>query len=163
MLLLSQVLIVTGLLSVGVVYGTDAFFAVVGRAALQKSDEASLVNVMGHLHEYGDQRMPLFGVTALVSVAALAVTASLGTPLFGSAASRWALAALLGLVVQLGSYLAVAKPVNATLRAAALSGAALPQARQQQRRWDSVIGLRTGGMTLAMLGLIMAAFTLNTP
>jgi hypothetical protein len=38
-------------LSIGVVYGTDAFFALIGRKALAHSSEAAIADVIGHVHE----------------------------------------------------------------------------------------------------------------
>ncbi|RZK53077.1 MAG: hypothetical protein EOO59_12880, partial [Hymenobacter sp.] len=52
------------LLSTGVVYGTDVFFALVARPALRRADEASLTRVLGHLHAVADVRMPWVGATA---------------------------------------------------------------------------------------------------
>ena len=110
----SEALVLIGLLSAGVVYGTDAFFAVVGRPALAQVKDSSLVDAMGHLHSYADARMPIFGVMGLGSTAALVFITG-----FGSAASRWAILAVVGLGVQLGAYLTVSKPINTALTAAA--------------------------------------------
>jgi hypothetical protein len=38
-------------LSICVVYGTDAFFALIGRKALAHSSEAAIADVIGHVHE----------------------------------------------------------------------------------------------------------------
>ena len=151
----SEVLVLIGLLSVGVVYGTDAFFAVVGRPALAQAKDSSLVDVMGHLHSYADARMPIFGVIGLGSAAALVFVAG-----FGSAASGWASLAVVGLGVQLTAYLTVAKPVNTALTAAAKQKATLADAHALQRRWDSVIVLRALGCALGVLGLALAALSL---
>ena len=62
----TQVLTIPAILAVGVVYGTDMFFAVVARPALGHVSEASLTEVMGRLHEYADRRMPVFGVLGMV-------------------------------------------------------------------------------------------------
>ncbi len=153
---LSGVLIVTGLLSAGVVYGTDAFFAAVGRPALQQVDEASLTSVMGRLHRYGDARMPVFGVTGILSTTALIFSAGLGT-----AASGYAILALAGLGVQLGAYLRVAAPINRRQTAATLIGVTPPDARDLQRRWDGVILPRALGCALGVAGLALAALSLR--
>ena len=151
----SEVLVLLGLLSAGVVYGTDAFFAVVGHPALAQVKDSSLVDVMGYIHSYADTRMPIFGVVGLGSAAALVFTAS-----FGSAASGWASLAVVGLGVQLGAYLTVAKPVNTALTAAAKQKVMLADARALQRRWDSVIILRALGCALGVSGLALAALSL---
>ena len=150
---ISEVLVLLGLLGAGVVYGTDVFFAVVGRPALEEVGEASVAEVMGRLHCYGDAHMPLFGIPGLVSTAGLVFTAGLG-----SAASGWALLALVGLLTQLGAYLFVAKPVNAML--ATVAAATPTDARGLQRRWDSVIVLRALGTATGVLGLGLAALAL---
>jgi hypothetical protein len=62
-----QALAALALLSTGVVYGTDIFFALVARPALRRVDEASLTRVLGHLHAVGDTRMPLLGATGLLA------------------------------------------------------------------------------------------------
>ena len=153
---LSEALVVTGLLSAGVVYGTDTFFAAVARPALEHADEASLTSVMGQLHRYGDARMPVFGALALLSTAALIFSAGPGT-----AASGYAVLALAGLGVQLGAYLRVAAPINKRQTAAALAGVTLPGARALQRRWDSVIVPRALGCALGVAGLALAALNLR--
>jgi Domain of unknown function (DUF1772) len=156
MTILNFVLVMTGLLSAGVVYGTDMFFAVVGRTALARTSEASLTETMGRLHEVGDARMPLFGATALLSTLTLIVTTGLG-----SRPSLFAGLALVGLGTQLTAYLRVAQPVNRALTAAARQGTVPPRARALQTRWDSVINLRAAGMLLGMAGLSLCALTVR--
>ncbi|THF70318.1 DUF1772 domain-containing protein [Deinococcus sp. Arct2-2] len=152
MTLLNAVLVLTGLLSAGVVYGTDMFFAVVGRTALARTSDAALTEVMGRLHEVGDARMPLFGVTALLSTLALVFTTGAG-----SRPSVFAGLALVGLAAQLTAYFRGAQPVNHAQTAAAQQGIVPPAARALQTRWDSVIVLRAVGMTLGVLGLGLCA------
>lgn len=152
MSVLDGVLILTGLLSAGVIYGTDMFFAVVARPALARTSEAALTETMGRLHEVGDARMPLFGAAALLSTLALVFTTGLGSP-----PSLFAGLALIGLATQLTAYLRVAQPVNRAQTAAAQQGITPPAARALQTRWDSVIVLRAVGMTVAVLGLSLCA------
>ncbi|WP_425145480.1 hypothetical protein [Deinococcus sp.] len=149
-------LLILALLSAGVVYGTDVFFAVVGRAALRGVSDAALTETMGRLHQVGDARMPIFGATALISALALVFTARPG-----SAASLFALLALAGLGTQLAAYLRVAQPINRQQTAAAQRGVTPPNARELQQRWDSVLPLRALGMTAAVLGLICCALSLR--
>jgi hypothetical protein len=139
-----QTLAALALLSTGVVYGTDVFFALVARPALRRADAASMTRVLGHLHAVGDARMPLFGATGLRATAGLAL----------------ALLALLGLLTHLAVYLRVAKPVNQAQTAAAQHDIIPPDARALQTRWDSVIGLRAGALTVAMSALLAAALQL---
>jgi Domain of unknown function (DUF1772). len=144
----TQVLTLPAILALGVVYGTDVFFAVVARPALAKVSEASLTEVMGRLHEYADRRMPFFGVLGMVCTLGLLVAAP----------GVLAAVALAAQAVHLGLYFGVAKPVNAALTAAATRGESLPDARRLQRRWDGVIIPRALllGAALACLALLAA-------
>ena len=152
----SQGLVALALLSGGVVYGTDVFFALVGRPALRRADAASLTQVLGHLHAVADKRMPVVGATALLSTGALFFTAGA----WHSGAGRLALLALAGLLTQLAAYLNVAQPINRLQSAAAAQGHTPPEARAWQQRWDSVIGLRAAALTVAMAALVGAALLL---
>lgn len=141
-------------LAAGVVYGTDAFFALVGRAALARSGDAALVEVVGSLHAVADRRMPVVGATALGSTLAYALAAG-----SGSASGRLALVAL---AAHLALYLAVAKPINARLTAAAAAlaahGGEVPaEARAWQRQWDRVIAPRAALLAVAVGALTGAA------
>jgi hypothetical protein len=156
MTLLSDVLVMAGLLSSGVVYGTDVFFAVVGRTALARTSEGALTETMGRIHEVGDARMPLFGASALISTLALIFTTGLGTR-----ASLFAGVAFVGLTIQVTAYFRVAQPVNRALTAAALHGTVPPRVRALQTRWDRVIDLRAVGMMLGMTGLSLCALTVR--
>jgi hypothetical protein len=152
----SSCLVALSLLSSGVVYGTDVFFALIARSALRRVDEASLTQVMGQLHAVADARMPLFGATALLSTSALFFAAG-GWP---TLPGRLALLALAGLLTQLAAYLLVAQPVNKRQTAAALQHQTPADARALQTRWDSVIGLRAAALTLAEAALIGVALQL---
>lgn len=77
--MLAKVLLMLGILSAGIVYGVDVFFAVVGRPALAASSDAALANVMGHLHKTADARMPVFGVLGVLATLALIVVTQVGT------------------------------------------------------------------------------------
>lgn len=149
-------LVAGALLSSGVVYGTDVFFALVARPALRRFDDASLTQVLGHLHAVADARMPVAGVTAILSTGALFFVAG-GWP---TLPGRLALLALAGLLTQLAAYVLVNQLVNKRQTAAALQNQTPPDARALQRRWDSVIGLRAGALTVAVAALIGVALHL---
>jgi hypothetical protein len=149
-------LVALALLSSGVVYGTDVFFALIARPALRRADEASLTQVMGQLHAVADARMPLFGGTALLSTGGLFWAAGGWSTLSG----RLALLALAGLLTQLAAYLLVAQPINQRQTAAAHQHQTPADARALQARWDSVIGLRATALTLAEAALIGVAWHL---
>jgi hypothetical protein len=152
----SSGLLALALLSSGVVYGVDVFFALIARPALRRVDDASLTQVMGHLHAVADARMPLIGATALLSTGGLCWVAGGWSTLPGCLA----LLALAGLLTQLAAYLLVAQPVNKRQTAAALQRQTPPDARALQSRWDSVIGLRAGALTLAVAALVGVALNL---
>ena len=149
-------LVALALLSTGIVYGTDMFFALVGRTALRRADAASLTQVLGHLHAVADARMPVAGALAMLSTVGLVVAAG-G---WATWAGRLALVALGGLLTMLGLSVRVAQPVNQRLTAAAQQGTTLPNAHALQARWDSVIGLRAAALTVAMAALLAAALSL---
>lgn len=142
---------VLAVLCTGVVYGVDVFFAVIGRQALAESSDAAIVDVMGRIHQVADARMPIFGVTGLFATIAFAVVSPIGTPV-----SWLTLIAIASLLVQLGLYLTVAKPINTTMAEATQRKAVPSDLRELQNRWDSVIGARAIAMTLAVGCLVMA-------
>lgn len=152
----SSGLVALALLSSGVVYGVDVFFALIARPALRRADVASLTQVLGHLHAVADARMPVFGVAALLSTSGLGWVAGGWATLPG----RLALLALAGLLTQLAAYVRVAQPVNKRQTAAALQRQTPLDARALQDRWDSVIGLRAGALTIAVAALIGVALHL---
>jgi len=50
--LLAQLAALVAIVGTGVVYGTDAFCALVQRPALARVDDATLTAVMGNVHRY---------------------------------------------------------------------------------------------------------------
>jgi peroxiredoxin family protein len=134
------------ILSTAIAFGTDFFFAFVGKKALLKSDEASMVNVVGNMHEIADKRMPIIGGTAILGTVYLIVFKGLGTPdltIF--------LIALVALLVHLMLYLLVAKPVNEKMKEAVKYGRILMNARALQKQWDSVIVFRSMALLIAIV------------
>jgi Domain of unknown function (DUF1772) len=142
-----------GVLGTAVVFGTDVFCAMVQRPALALVDDGALVAVMGHVHRYGDRRMPLPGVIGIVAAAASAALAA--------AAGRWAMAtmaatALALLLVWLVLYLQVSAPINRQLTAAARAHDIPANARMLQANWDRVINARAVLQGLAVCALCTA-------
>ena len=148
----ADALLGVAVLATGVVYGTDAFFALVGRAALAHTRDDALVDVMGHLHGVADRRMPAVGATALASTLAYALAAGVGT-----ASGRLALGALGALGAHLALYRRVSAPINARLTAAADGGTVPAEARAWQRGWDAVIVPRAALQATALAALAAAA------
>ncbi|MCV7169782.1 DUF1772 domain-containing protein [Mycobacterium manitobense] len=143
-------------LGTAVVYGTDVFCAIVLRPALAAVDDGALVAVTGHMHRYGDRRMPVPGVLGILGAAATAVLAAV--------AAHWpqAIAAALALVllsVWLVLYLRVSAPINRRLTAAADAGRPLPDGRMLQARWDRIIGARAALQGVGLAALCIALMT----
>ncbi len=137
-------------LGTGVLYGTDVFCAVVLRPAAAGAREASIADLVGRIHHFGDRRLPVPGITAIVAAgAALAVT----TDSITRVAVGLALAAMLA---WLTIYLRVSAPLNRHLRAAATAVIPPQEIRELQNRWDAVIAARAGLQTLALAGLLTA-------
>ena len=116
---LSQILAAAALLASAVIYGTDVFCAIVLRPALAQVSDGALTSVMGRVHEYGDRRMPVPGVTGLIAAALAAVTAGLAGHAVPVVAAAVAVSAQ---VVWLVIYLRISAPVNRALTSAARAG-----------------------------------------
>ena len=137
-------------LGTGVIYGTDVFCALVLRPAAAAAREASIADLVGRIHHFGDRRLPVPGITAIVAVgAALAAT----TDSSARVAVGLALAAMLA---WLAIYLRVSAPLNRRLRAAVTAAVPPQEIRELQNRWDAVISVRAGLQTLALAGLLTA-------
>jgi hypothetical protein len=148
--LLATIASLTGVLTAGIIYGTDVFCALVQRPALARLDDATMAAVMGRLHEYGDRRLPAPGVigilAAVIDTAARAASGSLAGAIAASIA-------LISMLTWLGLYLRVAAPINRTLTAAAAAHVTPGNARGLQARWDSIITARAVLMAVAVAGL----------
>lgn len=77
MTLLAELAAILAIVSTGIVYGTDAFCAIVQRSALAHVDDATLTAMMGNLHRVADKRMPTPGILAVVAAAATSVLAAM--------------------------------------------------------------------------------------
>jgi hypothetical protein len=153
MIELARLAALIAVLGTAVVFGTDVFCAMVQRPALALVDDGALVAVMGHVHRYGDRRMPLPGVVGMVAAAASAAVAA--------AAGRWTMAimaatALALLLVWLVLYIRVSAPINRRLTAAAQACDVPANARVLQENWDRVINVRAALQGLAVCALCVA-------
>lgn len=133
------------LLGAAAVYGTDVFFCVVGRPALTRVSDATLVEAMGRFHEVADRRMPIFGVIGIVG--------ALASVAFSRVSWPWTLSAVAAQVIWIVVYSKVAAPVNAELTRQARAGAVPINARTLQARWDSVIVARVLLMGVTLIAL----------
>ena len=112
MTLLAQFAALLAIVSNGVVYGTDAFCALVLRPALARVDDATLTAIMGNVHRYGDRRMPAPGILGLIAAAAASLIAAVAGHPAESATAGAAVLLLVGWVVL---YLRISAPINRTL------------------------------------------------
>ncbi|WP_082032433.1 DUF1772 domain-containing protein [Nocardia vulneris] len=149
----AQVAAIVAVLANAVIYGTDACYALVTRAVYARLDDSTLTESAGWGHYYGDRRMPVFGVTGVLTAVLTVVLAALGGQVAAAVAAGIAVAAL---VIWLLIYVRVAKPVNTVQTAAAQAGITPPNARALQDKWDSVIHARVALQAIALAGLTAA-------
>jgi len=133
-----------------VVFGTDVFFALIGKKSVLKSKESSIADVFGHFHEVADKRMPFFGVTAILTTIAQVIIYGIH-----SISGKLAMAALLGMISQLLIYIFISKPVNDTMVDSVKYGRVLNNVRELQERWDKVIIWRALSLLLSMVCLVI--------
>jgi len=150
MTLLSQLAALLAIVSTGIVYGTDAFCALVQRPALARVDDATLTAIMGNVHRFADRRMPVPGILGVIAAAAASVLAAVAGHPPGSATAG---AAFLLLVVWVLLYLRISAPINRRLTAAADAHETPANARTLQRDWDRIIVPRAVLQGLAVLAL----------
>ena len=149
--MLADLFLITAVLGLAIVYGTDVFFAYVGRAALERSSDSAVSEVLGRIHQVADVRMPLPAAVGLISTALFTLFSGF------SWAGFLGLLAFAAALAHLRIYSQVAKPINVQMTKAVQAGETLADVRGLQRRWDSVIGLRAGLLGIALLFLLLAA------
>jgi hypothetical protein len=133
-----------GILSTAVVCGTDMFFLTVGRPALRLASSSAGTEVMGFLHMFGDARMPIWGVSAILSNFLLAV-------LSRSEQHWFYFASLLMLILFVISYLRLSKPINRIQTEAAKHGESLDNGRELQASWDRSLIIRVPLLVVSLL------------
>jgi hypothetical protein len=133
-----------GILSTAVVCGTDMFFLTVGRPALRLASSSAGTEVMGFLHMFGDARMPIWGVLAILSNLFLAA--------FSRSEQRWFyLASLLTLILFVVVYARLSKPINQIQTKAAKDGKSLNNGRELQASWDRSLIFRVPLLVVSLL------------
>lgn len=151
--LITRAAAAAAVLGTGVVYGTDVFCAMVMRPALAHLNDQALVALMGHIHRFGDHRMPAPGVVGIAAAVVSAISATLSGHVVAATAAAFAVAAL---AIWLLIYVRRSAPINRQLTAAAEAGRPLPDARALQAKWDSVITARAALQGLAVAALCVA-------
>jgi hypothetical protein len=154
MSILSQLLAAVGVLSAGIIYGTDMLGAIVGRPTWEHVDERTLVIANGTMHYYGDRRFPIPGILSIVATVLTAAASAVSAHWPATAAAAVASVAL---VIWLTIYKTVNAPINRELTRAAHEGRVPENARALQTRWDSVIYLRAAlqGIAVAALCVVL--------
>ncbi|PSL22395.1 DUF1772 domain-containing protein [Chitinophaga ginsengisoli] len=143
----------TAIVATAIIFGTDAFFALVGKKAAAKSKDASIADVMGHFHAVADARMPLIGVMALFTTLLQVIVTGLHT-----IQGQLAVLSLAALLLHLTIYLTVAKPVNNIMVDGVKFGRLVNNIRELQQRWDKVISLRAALLFVAIISLILVNY-----
>jgi hypothetical protein len=141
---------VLAILTNAVVYGTDVFGAIILRPAIAAVDDRTLTQLLGHVHRIADRRYAAIGTSGLIAAVAMAALAAVSGHRVSAAAATLA---TLALIVFLGIYARVSKPINTALTAAAIADRVPEDARQLQARWDSVINPRVALQTFAIAAL----------
>jgi hypothetical protein len=138
-----------GILSTAVVCGTDMFFLTVGRPALRLASPSAGTEVMGFMHVFGDARMPIWGVLAILSNFALA--------LFSRSGHRgFYFASLSMLILFVVVYNRLSKPINRLQTEAAKAGTRLDNAQELQASWDRSVMIRAPLLVASLLAQCLA-------
>ena len=133
-----------GILSTAVVFGTDMFFLTIGRPALKLASPSAGTEIMGFFHMFADARMPIWGVSAILSNSLLV--------LFSRDGQRWFyLASLLMLILFVIIYNRLSKPINRLQTEAAKNGERLNNGRELQASWDRALIIRVPLLVVSLL------------
>jgi hypothetical protein len=133
-----------GILSTAVVCGTDMFFLTIGRPALRLASPSAGTEVMGFLHMFADARMPIWGISAILSNFLLVVLSRSG--------QRWFyFASFLMLILFVVIYARVSKPINRLQTEAARTGESLNNGRELQASWDRSVMIRVPLLVVSLL------------
>jgi hypothetical protein len=133
-----------GILCTAVVCGTDMFFLTCARPALRLASSSAGTEVMGYFHKFGDARMPIWGVTAILCNIVLAVASR--------SEHRWLyLASLLMLILFVIGYACLSKPINQIQTKAAKAGESLGNGRELQASWDRSLIIRVPLLVVSLL------------
>ena len=138
-----------GILSTAVICGTDMFFLTVGRPALRLALPSAGTEVMGFIHVFGDARMPIWGVLAILSNFLMAWFNRSGHGGFYFASVSM-------LILFVVTYNRLSKPINRLQTEAAKTGVTLDNARELQASWDRSVMIRTPLLVVSLLAQCLA-------
>ena len=138
-----------GLISTAVIFGTDTYFLTVGRPALRLASPVAATEVMGFLHLFGDKRMPIWGILAILSNLLLALfNTNEHRPLY--------LLSISVLILFVAIYDRFSKPINRLQTEAAKTHRALDNAKELQLSWDRSLMIRVPLLAICMLAQLVA-------
>jgi len=133
-----------GILGTAVVCGTDMFFLTCGQPALRLASSSAGTEVMGFFHMFGDARMPVWGVAAILSNFLLAA--------LSRSEQRWFyVASLVMLILFVVFYARMSKPINEIQTRAAKNGESLNNGRELQASWDRSLTIRVPLLVVSLL------------
>jgi hypothetical protein len=138
-----------GILCTAVVFGTDMFFLTVGRPALKLASQSAGTEIMGFIHAFGDARMPIWGVLAILSNLLLSLLPRDGHRGFY-------LLSFSALVMFVVIYNRLSKPINRLQVEAAKSGKTIENARELQASWNRSVMIRIPLLCVSILAQIIA-------
>ncbi len=150
---LATVVALVAIFSAAIIYGTDLFCALIVRPAARGAADASVADLLGRVHEYGDRRLPIPGVVSIIATGIATATVDSTLARAGGGIT------LVALLAWLAIYLRISAPINTKLRAAAASHSVPADTRNLQQRWDSVIWPRAILQTIALAGLLTTIVT----
>ena len=132
-----------GILGTAVVCGTDMFFLTIGRPALRLASPSAATEIMGFFHLFADARMPIWGVSAILSHF---------LPVLSKSGQRWFyLALLFMLILFVILYNRLSKPINRLQTEAAKTGERLNNGRELQASWDRAVMIRVPLLVVSLL------------
>jgi len=129
---LADIAVLVAIFSTAIIYGTDLFCALILRPAASGASDASVADLLGRVHEYGDRRLPLPGVLSIIATALASATNDSAPARIGGAL------ALAALLLWLAIYLRISAPINKRLRAAAAN----PEAARSH--WERAMACYAG-------------------
>ena len=138
-----------GILSTAVVCGTDMVFLTIGRPALKLASPSAGTEIMVFFHMFADARMPIWGVSAILSNLLLVVLSKGG--------QRWFyFASLFMLILFVVIYNLLSKPINRLQTEAARTGKGLNNGRELQASWDRTVMIRVSLLVVSLLAQCLA-------
>jgi hypothetical protein len=131
------------------------FFLTIGRPALRLASPSAGTEVMGFLHMFADARMPIWGVSAILSNFLLVM--------FSRSEQRWFyFASLLMLILFVIIYGRLSKPINRLQTEAARTGRSLNNARELQQLWDGSLMIRVPLLVVSLLAQCLVLLAAKT-